>query len=182
MTSSSSARVQKALYRSLLRLGRDLDRNPLGKALLVAQPDRFFNRRLQQVVQLPQISGVEGNVTSLLEKFNQGEHYTPTSSAQQAVRQHAPAYDIDTGLALLRVLSMASAGGAALSQHVHDAAASAALTKPLTNLESTDAIVPGSLLLTHPVACLGQVSERVDAAPDLIVTLRSSAMTEWCGD
>ena len=77
---------------------------------------------------------------------------------------------------------MASAGGAALSQHVHDAAASAALIKPLTNLESTDAIVPGSLLLTHPVACLGQVSERVDAAPDLIVTLRSSAMTECCAD
>jgi len=110
------------------------------------------------VVQLPQIEGTQGAVAGILDQFNQGEHYTPASSAAQAVKQQAHAHDADTGLAMLRVLSMASAGGAALNKHAHNAKASADLigSEAMVRFTTTDQVVPGSVLITHPVACLGQ--------------------------
>ena len=41
--------VAATLYRSLLRLGRQLDREPLGKALLLARATSFFDRSNAQV-------------------------------------------------------------------------------------------------------------------------------------
>ena len=49
----SSAVLLPTIYRSLLRLGRQLDANPFSKALLLAQPSLLFDRRSREVIPLP---------------------------------------------------------------------------------------------------------------------------------
>ena len=52
--------VVETIYRELLRLGRTLDRRPLSKALLIAQPGAFFDRRSRELVRLPPLDGPQG--------------------------------------------------------------------------------------------------------------------------
>ena len=105
---NKSAQLLPTIYRSLLRLGRALDRAPLSKALLIAQPACLFDRRSRALVQLPKLSGW----SSALESFNGGEFYGPESSAQAAIRlafAERPQGDpVDMGLTAMRSLGFAA--------------------------------------------------------------------------
>lgn len=114
------------VYRQLLRLARELDRNPMSKALIVASPQELFDRRMRAVVSLPQADGALAECASLLGGFNSArpgetsEFYAPSRSAVEAVRRSRSmllANDpIDVGLAALRALGVAVQGGEALQQ------------------------------------------------------------------
>ena len=110
------------VYRQLLRLARELDRNPMSKALVVASPQEIFDRRVRQVVALPEVDGAMAECASLLGQFNsadgQAEFYAPARSAVEAVRRgrHSPLVNdpMDVGLAAPRALGVAVQGGEAL--------------------------------------------------------------------
>jgi hypothetical protein len=154
-SSSSAAAVMPTIYRELLRLSRRLDSAPLAKALLIAQPAQLFDRRSRAVIQLPGLSGF----SSLLETFNGGEFYAPASSATEAVRaaRHnpPPGDSIDTGLAALRSLGLAVAGGEQLDALSFECGSPSAVERVTAVRPSTE-VRPGTLLLTHPVSCLKQ--------------------------
>ena len=78
---SGGSNVLVTLHRELLRLGRRLDRRPLSKALLIAQPGVFFDRRSRELVRLPHLDGPQGEWAQMLASFNRGEFYAPASSA-----------------------------------------------------------------------------------------------------
>mgnify|MGYP007078242049 CR=1 FL=1 len=150
--------VVRAVYRSLLRLGREIDHSDLSKSLLIAQPSVFFDRRSRELVRLPQLGGPEGEWALLLSAFNRGEFYAPTratASVRQAIidaRISPPSSDpVDVGLAALRTLSLAAMSGRALQQH----ACTEALDMPV-QLQLSSEIKVGNLLMAHPVACLSQ--------------------------
>lgn len=154
------------VYRQLLRLARELDRNPMSKALIVASPQELFDRRMRAVVELPQADGALAECVSLLGGFNSAtpgqtaEFYAPSRSAVDAVRRsrHVPLANdpIDVGLAALRALGVAVQGGEALQKLQPEA--------PWPQLPEAVRLRPGttpkvgSLLLTHPVSCLAQPS------------------------
>ena len=152
--SNEAAAVLPTIYRSLLRLGRQLDKNPLSKALLIAQPAHLFDRRSRAVIKLPSLSGW----SSALESFNGGEFYSPESSAQQAVRgaftNPPPGDPLDVGFTALRSLGLAAMGGEALErEHAFDGGGA---VERLSAVRATSTVKAGSLLLTHPVSCLKQ--------------------------
>ena len=100
------------LYRSLLRLGKQLDAAPLAKALLIAQPELLFDRRSRELIRLPALNGSAGQELSRrLAEFNGGEFYAPETSALAAVRrarETPSAVDpVDAGFSALRTLSAA---------------------------------------------------------------------------
>ena len=79
--------VLPTLYRSLLRMARQLDAAPMSKALLIAQPELLFDRRSREIIRLPELSGSAGHdLARRLIEFNGGEFYAPEASAQAAVR------------------------------------------------------------------------------------------------
>ena len=152
--SNEAAAVLPTIYRSLLRLGRQLDKNPLSKALLIAQPAHLFDRRSRAVIKLPSLSGW----SSALESFNGGEFYSPENSAQQAVRgafiNPPPGDPLDVGFTALRSLGLAAMGGEALErEHAFDGGGA---VERLSAVRATSTVKAGSLLLTHPVSCLKQ--------------------------
>eukprot|EP00966_Prymnesium_polylepis_P166305 3844260-Prymnesium_polylepis.1 len=155
---ASAMSAVQTVYRELLRLGRKLDRRPLSKAMLIAQPDVFFDRRSRELVRLPVRGGPQGEWAQRLAAFNRGEFYAPTKSVREAIKEarHAPpaADPVDVGLAALRTLGVAAAGGEALEQHAVDRGRELA-TLPISLRLATDVKV-GNLLLAHPVACLSQ--------------------------
>ena len=155
---AANSAVSRTLYRQLLRLSRDLDAAPLGKALLLAQPAQLFDRRQRAVVKLPELSGW----ASLLERYNRGEFYAPHASAQEAVReyrhsslQHAHDDPIDVGLTAIKNLGLAVSGGEKLMQLGFDIGTPSAVDR-LTSVRAASKVRPGCLLLTHPVSCLKQ--------------------------
>lgn len=112
--------VSRTLYRELLRLGRRLDDSPLSKALLIAQPGMLFDRRTHELVRLPQLSGPQGQWARVLADFNGGEFYAPSRSVCAAIKSTRlePAFGdpVDVGLAAIRTLGLAVAGGEALQK------------------------------------------------------------------
>lgn len=157
------ASVATVMYRQLLRLGRSLDRDPIAKALLIAQPALLFDRRSRALVRLPALSGPSGHWASLLEAFNGGEFYKPESSAREAVRRaryndgpaSSTADPIDFGLMALRSLGLAVAGGESLSKLAFEGERPGIVSR-VASLRAANVVRPGSLLLTHPVSCLKQ--------------------------
>lgn len=160
----------RAVYRQLLRCGKALDRHPLAKALLIAQPEKMFDRHAREVVQLPALEGGKVGIwASALAAHNGGEFYSPqaefpSSSACDAIRgtrrqaQPADADPIDTGLEAIRRLGLALTSCEALEAAGFDCGSPSAVDA-LTSLRPVDAaepVQPGSLLITHPVACLSQ--------------------------
>ena len=157
------------VYRQLLRCARELDRNPMGKALLIATPSELFDRRARSVVALPEVGGAASECAGLLGAFNSSsggggghgaEYYAPSSSAVEAVRRARHTdfanHPLDVGLAALRTLSAAVQGGEALSQLQPQTAWPSLDTR--VRLRVGTAPKTGSLLLTHPVSCLSQPS------------------------
>ena len=159
--------VLPTIYRQLLKMGRSLDRHPMSKALLVAQPARLFDRRARAVVDLPSLSGW----SHVLHEYNRGEFYAPQASAVEAVKRARTSPlsgdPIDHGLTALRALSLAVEGGESLGQE-HSFDCGAHVEREVTRVrapesrsgagEAAYAVKPGSLLLTHPVSCLKQPS------------------------
>ena len=158
---SSGSPVVPTLYRTLLRLGRQLDTQPLAKALLIAQPALLFDRRSRELVRLPKLTDLSAQLLA----FNRGEFYAPEHSAQAAVRRavrtrgtrsaSSGADPVDTGLMALRTMSLAMAGGAELARHAFDCGEPSAVGR-VTSVRPGTTVRPGSLLLTHPVSCLKQ--------------------------
>jgi hypothetical protein len=175
MADATLRTVLPTIYRQLLRLSRSLDRAPLSKALLVAQPARLFDRRVRAVVDLPALSGW----SQILHAYNSGEFYAPRASssavdAVKAVRASlVPGDQIDLGLTALRALGLAVQGGESLA-HAHGfEVGSPSVVESVTTIRrapsvrpsaptfapvASHTIKPGSLLLTHPVSCLKQPS------------------------
>lgn len=156
MRQVANAAVYRTLYRQLLRLGRDLDSAPLGKALLLAQPAQLFDRRSRAVVKLPELSGW----SLLLQHFNRGEFYAPHASVQEAIRDYRrsplPVDDpVDVGLTAIKSLGLAVSGGEKLTELGFDCGTPSMVDK-LTSVRAATSIRPGCLLLTHPVSCLKQ--------------------------
>ena len=157
-SSSSHAAVLPTIYRSLLRLGRQLDENPLSKALLIAQPAHLFDRKARELVKLPSLSGW----SSALEEFNGGEFYAPNKSAHSAVRdafaKPISGDPIDVGFSAMRSLGLAVSGGEQLErEHAFDYGRPSAVER-LSAVRAASEVRPGCLLLTHPVSCLKQPS------------------------
>ena len=152
------------LYRTLLRLGRQLDAAPMAKALLIAQPELLFDRRSRELIRLPELRGSAGQsafVRRLME-FNSGEFYAPETSALVALQRtrhelvQNNAHLVDAGFSALRTLSLAASGGAELEKLHAFHCGKPSLVDEVTRVRATDTLRPGSLLLTHPVACLKQ--------------------------
>ena len=173
--SGSASVLLPTIYRSLLRLARQLDRAPLSKALLIAQPAQLFDMRSRALVKLPTLSGW----SSALEAFNGGEFYAPASSAHLAVRdafaQPPPADPVDVGLTALRSLGLAVAGGEQLAaEHAFECGAPSAVEQ-LSAVRAGSEVKPGSLLLTHPVSCLRQPT--LHHAVILIISVDDDSVT-----
>ena len=82
-----------SLYRGTLRLAKQIDANPAAKALLVAQPDRLYDRGSRRVVDVPgaapsSSSAAAGaaRVNALVHAFNGGEHFAPSSHNADGVQ------------------------------------------------------------------------------------------------
>jgi len=152
------------VYRQLLRMGRELDREPLAKALLIAQPGVFFDRRSRELVRLPQLGGPMGEWAQMLAAFNQGEFYSPSSVRSSSVRKaivdsrhNLPDNDpVDVGLAALKTLSLAALSGQALQKHVCEFGGLQTDLIVTDRLQLASEVKVGNLLLAHPVACLSQ--------------------------
>lgn len=173
--------VAATLYRSLLRLGRQLDREPLGKALLLARATSFFDRSNAQVRKLDSgVSPTEQAAALLEEHICRGEFYVPDRSVCEALKQQKlnlpQEYGIDIGLALLRTFSVASAASTALEPYKHDALTSSKRVRALgCELRQTTVVRPGCLLITHPIACLTQPA--LHHAVILIVDVSNDGVT-----
>ena len=157
---ASTASLDTTLYRQLLRLGRALDRNAVARAMLVAAPEQLFDRQTQAVILLPQLDDANAEAIEHIATYNSGEFYAPSPSSQSAFRhcvgsRSVPLRNdrIDVGLSALRAMGAAVAG-----------AESIAAARPPLPWREADAprlrrgSKPrvGSLLVTHPIACLGQ--------------------------
>ena len=157
---ASTASLDTTLYRQLLRLGRALDRNAVARAMLVAAPEQLFDRQTQAVISLPQLDDANAEAIEHIATYNSGEFYAPSPSSQSAFRhcvglRSVPLRNdrIDVGLSALRAMGAAVAG-----------AESIAAARPPLPWREADAprlrrgSKPrvGSLLVTHPIACLGQ--------------------------
>jgi hypothetical protein len=83
-----------SLYRSTLRLAKQIDAAPAAKALLIAQPDRLYDRGSRTVVAVPSASedasaAAAERINQLVRAFNGGEHFAPAehnASAAEFVR------------------------------------------------------------------------------------------------
>ena len=123
--------LQTTLYRQLLRLARELDRCPLSKAMLIAQPEGFFDRQTNDVRSLPALDAASAEVTTLLRACVGGEHYMPERSMRSTLldmRRSMPSTatgvdPVDVGFAALRALGAAASSGAALREHVDEESA-----------------------------------------------------------
>eukprot|EP01062_Namystynia_karyoxenos_P001725 TRINITY_DN10593_c0_g1_i1.p1 TRINITY_DN10593_c0_g1~~TRINITY_DN10593_c0_g1_i1.p1 ORF type:complete len:456 (+),score=103.03 TRINITY_DN10593_c0_g1_i1:88-1368(+) len=161
------------VLRHLARLARQLDEAPMGKALLAAQPLRVFDHRCRKVVSLPVPATADGDgvppaereLDNLLHAFNDGEHYRPadcgTTSARAALRDaHRRGTGLATGFAALRRLGFAVRAAAKLLEQGAEAQTQSQhegeLMPQLRLLPRGATTASGQLLLTHPVACLGQ--------------------------
>ena len=185
--------LARVLHREVLRAARALDVRPLGKALLIAQPDRLF-LGADQLLKLERSSGTALNEL-LLAHNSGGEFYLPsataidtdaadtTASAATATTGAAPDTTataasfvrllrgrgpqdsgdmVDLGFDALRCLRAADAAAAALRPtalaaedmlRTFDALAE---TVRVRRVPKGAPIVPGSLLVTHPIAGLAQ--------------------------
>eukprot|EP00308_Calcidiscus_leptoporus_P018142 CAMPEP_0119383464 /NCGR_PEP_ID=MMETSP1334-20130426/79691_1 /TAXON_ID=127549 /ORGANISM="Calcidiscus leptoporus, Strain RCC1130" /LENGTH=199 /DNA_ID=CAMNT_0007404273 /DNA_START=1 /DNA_END=600 /DNA_ORIENTATION=+ len=128
----------------------------MSKALLIAQPSIIFDRSSSQVIRLPFAKSTVGELASRLERFNRGEFYAPSASAVAAVKgetrdRSMMADPIDVGFAALRLLGSAIAGAEALRK-----SGSSCANGPSVRLRQSSVVSAGSLLITHPVACLLQ--------------------------
>ncbi len=159
--------LQTTLYRQLMKVGRTLDRAPRSKALLLNQPSAFFDRRRGACRDLPALDGTAAQLAALLRACMGGdEYYIPQRSVVDAVRSARsqpvnPDVDqIDVGMRVLRHLAQAASAGEALEPHANAAAAAAGskLVSSLAPLRRCTTPEVGTLLLTHPVACLKQPS------------------------
>ena len=159
--------LQTTLFRQLLRVGRTLDRHPMSKALLLNQPAAFFDRRENGLRTLPALDGSGAQLAALLRACMGGdEYYVPQRSVVEAVRSARaapmdPDVDpLDVGMRALRHLAQAASAGEALEPHANTVAAAAGskLVSSLAPLRRCTEPRVGSLLLTHPVACLKQPS------------------------
>ena len=172
--------VLPTLYRTLLRMARQLDAAPMSKALLIAQPELLFDRRSRELVRLPELSGSAGHeLARRLTEFNRGEFYAPETSARAAVRSARDGMrdvdPVDAGLKAIRTLSLAVAGGGSLeSKHAFDCGSPSAVERVVT-VRRSDTVRAGSLLLTHPVSCIKQPS--LHHAVILLVSVDSDAVT-----
>ena len=155
--------VLPTLYRTLLRMGRQLDASPMSKALLIAQPELLFDRRSRELIRLPELSGSAGHeLARRLMDFNGGEFYAPEASALAAVRRArelpSTVDPVDVGLTAIRTLSLAVAGGLELENgHAFECSRPSAVER-VTTVRRGETVRAGSLLLTHPVSCLKQPS------------------------
>lgn len=86
----ASAALRATIHRQLLRLGRQLDRQPIGKAFLLAQPERIFDRTRGAVVTPPLLKNISGQLAADLSRFNRGEFYRPSRSVYMAVLEACP--------------------------------------------------------------------------------------------
>lgn len=157
--------VARTVYTSLLRSARAIDAQPAGRALLSlsTKPGSYFDRRSGQVVPVPESHGVTGALGPLLRGYlGGGEFYRPGQSLEAAVRaaRRSPPADrpLDVGIAALRVLGEAAERMEAVSGHLKDAERCEAVVRPLASLVLGDVVRPGSLLVTHPLACMMQPS------------------------
>ena len=172
--------VLPTLYRTLLRMARQLDAAPMSKALLIAQPELLFDRRSRELVRLPELSGSAGQeLARRLTEFNRGEFYAPETSARAAVRSARDGMrdvdPVDAGLKAIRTLSLAVAGGASLeSKHAFDCGSPSAVER-LVTVRRSETVRAGSLLLTHPVSCIKQPS--LHHAVILLVSVDDDAVT-----
>ena len=158
--------LQTTLYRQLMKVGRSLDRHARSKALLLNQPGAFFDRRRGACRDLPALDGTAAQLAALLRACMGGdEYYIPQRSVVDAVRSARthpidPDVAVDVGMRALRHLAQAASAGEALEPHANAAAAAAGskLVSSLSPLRRCAAPEVGTLLLTHPVACLKQPS------------------------
>ena len=80
-----------SLYRSTLRLAKQIDAAPAAKALLIAQPDRLYDRGSRTVVAVPSASedasaAAAERINQLVRAFNGGEHFAPAEHNASAAK------------------------------------------------------------------------------------------------
>lgn len=166
----------RIVHRELLRLSRQIDQHPAGaKALLTASAMTLFDRRLGEVIDL----GSQDCLDSLLYQFNKGQYYHPNAgprSLSKAVREARESLQhteegIEVGLAAMRRLDLAlhafnelnktppksRTPGRARQHQVAMKVSKNILDSPgVLRVAAKEELGRGSLLLTHPVSCLGQ--------------------------
>ena len=155
---ASTTSLDTTLYRQLLRLGRALDRSAIARAMLVAAPEQLFDRQAQAVISLPQLDGACAEAVEHIAAYNSGEFYAPSS--QSAFRhcvgsRSAPVRNdrVDVGLSALRAMGAAAASAEAITA-ARPPLPWCEAEAPRLRRGSTPRV--GSLLVTHPIACLSQ--------------------------
>ena len=161
--------LERTLYRSILRLTRELEA-PSRRGSLSACPEQYFSRSEGKVVPLPREARSAGDearaaddaVDHLVFRANGGsEFYNPSSTRSLRAVATAAARDAATlggrfdaaelGMAAVRHLGKAAAISSSLARR---AVAAPSAGVALREATADDALV-GSVLLSHPMACLG---------------------------
>lgn len=162
--------LERTLYRSILRLTRELEA-PSRRGSLSACPEKYFSRSEGKVVPLPREARSAGDearaaddaVDHLVFRANGGsEFYNPSSTRSLRAVATAAARDAATyagrfdaaelGMAAVRHLGKAAAISSSLARR---AVAAPSAGVALREATADDALV-GSVLLSHPMACLSQ--------------------------
>jgi len=146
--------VQKSLYRSVCRATRRIDSDSLIKALIVARPQRLWDRNKGKNILLK-----DDEINRLIWKFNQGEFYKPsentvTSIVREEFRRDDG--DLNVAFAALRRLSDAIYMSEALQKQELSSTASSPVLANKSSLTINQEFKSGSVLLTHPISCLSQ--------------------------
>lgn len=157
---SNLQQATRILYRELLKAAHELDKNPIGKLFLIAQPKEVYSRENASKIKLKKPSS---NLNIILRKFNSGgEFYAPSNKVVKALRaQFRKKTNVDEnealgfGFQVLRRLNFARTCGSTLIKD-NKATSSEHVFKGPKFLELTNSYAVGSLLITHPVSCIDQ--------------------------
>lgn len=157
---SNLQQATRILYRELLKAAHELDKNPIGKLFLIAQPKAVYSREKASKIKLKK---PPSHLNTLLRKFNSGgEFYAPSNNVVEALRdQFRKKANVDEnealsfGFQVLRRLNFARTCGSSL---IKDSICTSSkdVFKGPNFLELTSGYTVGSLLITHPVSCINQ--------------------------
>jgi len=150
-----SSLLRNSLYRSLLRVGKQIDASEITKVLIVARPRRLWDRDKSKNIDLK-----DSEVENHLYDFNNGEFNFPSrkkfSKLIRSQFRESQKEDLQLGFTALRRLSDALYMSDALLSSTDGPKPPTYPSASALSLIDTQDIVTGTMLLTHPISCISQ--------------------------